>query len=247
MIKEVRSVIYSNKIDKDINLIVFSDIHYVNKKDDKKLDKLLNHIKNYNVDYICVPGDLVDATEKEDKARFRNWINKLKDICPVVLSLGNHDIQIKETTHISFYDRKYYESLSKLHNVYLLNNSSRSFSNIYFYGFTQSFDYYYLYNKESVDLMKKELEENKVTNMLPNKYKILLMHSPVCIDDKEIKEKLNNYDLILCGHMHNGAILPILDELFKSSRGLIAPRKSLFPKYARGILKDKNMSGAPTN
>ena len=77
--------------------------------------------------------------------------------------------------------------------------------------------------------------------MLPNKYRVLLMHSPVCIKNNEIKNKLSKYDLILCGHMHNGVILPGLDELLKNNGGLIAPRKGLFPKYARGIIKDKNI------
>lgn len=240
MIKEVRTNIYSNKVEKDINLIVFSDIHYCGKKDDKKLYKLLNHVKKYDVDYICIPGDLIDSTDKIDRDKFRNWINDLKDICPVIISLGNHDIRIKESSYISFYDKKYYESLSKLHNVYLLNNNSRSFNDIYFYGFTQSFDYYYLYKNESVELMKKELDEHKVTNMLPNKYRILLMHSPICTTDNDIKKKLNNYDLILCGHMHNGVIIPGIDELFNNNRGLIAPNKRILPKVSRGIVKDKN-------
>ena len=50
-----------------------------------------------------------------------------------------------------------------------------------------------------------------------------------------MREKLSSYDLILSGHMHNGCIPPIIDELVKNNRGIIAPNKKIFPKNARGI------------
>ena len=42
--------------------------------------------------------------------------------------------------------------------------------------------------------------------------------------------------------MHNGVVPPILDELFDNNRGLIAPNKRIFPKNARGIIKNDNIT-----
>ena len=242
MFKETRTIINSNKVKKDIKILQLSDIHYYNYKDVKKLNKIYDKVKKYDLDYICITGDLIDSSLSTDKEYFIDWINKLKDICPVLISLGNHDIRSKDDEYYSFYDNEYYDKLNDLDNVYLLNNNSKSLKDIYFYGYTQSFDYYYLNKKEDFKIMLKELDGFKVLNTNSNKFNILLMHSPICLDNKEINNKLKCYDLILCGHMHNGVILPILDDIIKSNRGLIAPRNALFPKYARGVVNDKNIT-----
>ena len=158
------------------SIILISDIHYTNRKDIKKLDKLYNVLKNMKSKYVCIVGDLIDSYDIEKK--------------------------------------------------YIID--------IYFYGFTQSFDYYYKNKCESLDLLLNEIDNNNV-NRTYGKYKVLLMHSPIFIDNKIVREKLSSYDLILSGHMHNGCIPPIIDELFKNDRGIIAPNKKIFPKNARGI------------
>ena len=50
----------------------------------------------------------------------------------------------------------FWDKISELDNVYLLNNNCKSFKDVYFYGFTQSFNYYYEYMNENKDLMKKD-------------------------------------------------------------------------------------------
>ena len=42
--------------------------------------------------------------------------------------------------------------------------------------------------------------------------------------------------------MHNGVVPPILDELFDNNRGIVSPNKKIFPKNARGIIKDNNIT-----
>ena len=46
MFKEIKSIINTNKIKKDVKLIVFSDIHYTGIKDNKVLDKIYNILKD---------------------------------------------------------------------------------------------------------------------------------------------------------------------------------------------------------
>ena len=81
--------------------------------------------------------------------------------------------------------------------------------------------------------------------MNPDKYNILLCHSPVNVLDDEVLEKtklLSNIDLILSGHMHNGMVPPILEKIWKGNSGIITPSKKLYPKAktTRGIIKKQN-------
>lgn len=211
------------------SIILISDIHYTDRKDIKKLDKLYNILKNIESKYVCIAGDLIDSYNIEKKYII-DYLKKLSKIKKVIISLGNHDIRKK---YSSYFDRDFWDVISNIDNVYLLNNKGVLIDNIYFYGFTQSFDYYYKNSSESLELLLSEIDNNKV-NKTYGKYKVLLMHSPIFIDKKVVREKLSSYDLILSGHMHNGCVPPIIDEIFKNNRGIIAPNKKLFPKNARG-------------
>lgn len=215
------------------SIILISDIHYINRKDIKRLDELYDVLKNIDSKYVCIAGDLIDSYNIEKKYII-DYLKKLSKIKKVIISLGNHDLRLKNKEYSSFIDKDFWNNITRLDNVYLLNNKGILIDDIYFYGFTQSTDYYYKNKCESLDLLLNEIDNNKV-NRTYGKYKVLLMHSPIFIDNKILRDKLSSYDLILCGHMHNGCVPPIIDELFKNSRGIIAPNKSLFPKNARGI------------
>lgn len=240
MFKETRVLMHSDKISKNIKLLVFSDIHFSGNHDIKKLEKLIEKVNTYELDYICIPGDTIDIPNINCDYMVK-FFTKLGSIAPTILSLGNHDIRIKVQEYKSYFDNDFWDKISKIENVYLLNNNCKSFKDVYFYGFTQSFNYYYEYMNENKDLMLKEINEYGVCDRLPNKFRVLLMHSPICVNDDKIKEKLNNYDLILSGHMHNGVVPPVLDEIFDNNVGIISPGKKLFPKNARGIIKKDNI------
>lgn len=240
MFKETRISIHSDKISKNIKLLVFSDIHFSGNHDIKKLERIYEKIKTYDMDYICIPGDIIDVPNIKCDYMVK-WFSKISKLCPVILSLGNHDIRIKKQEYKNYFDNKFWDEIKKIENVFFLNNNCKSFKDIYFYGYTQSFNYYYEYKNENKSLMQKEMKEYGVCENIPNKFSVLLMHSPICISDKKISSELNNYDLVLSGHMHNGVVPPILDEIFNNNVGLIAPNKRLFPKFARGIIKNKNV------
>lgn len=242
MYKETKLVINNNKlIGKKI--LVISDIHYSGKKDNKKLDKLYDVLISYNPNYICIPGDIIDDVNMKDKDYLFDFLKRLGKVSTVIMSLGNHDLRSgkKREKYVNYIDKDYINELNNIDNVYLLNNSDKSFKDIYFFGYTQGFDYYYKKGFEDKDIMKKELVKYNVCNDNLANYRVLLMHSPICLIDEEIRKKLESYDLILCGHTHNGLMPPILDELINNNIGLIGPHKTLFPKYARGIIKNKNV------
>ena len=148
MFKETQVLMHSDKISKDIKLLVFSDIHFSGNHDIKKLEKLIEKVKTYEIDYICIPGDTIDVPNINCDYMVK-FFTKLGNIAPVILSLGNHDIRIKYQEYKSYFDNDFWDKISKIDNVYLLNNNCKSFKDVYFYGFTQSFNYYYEYKNEN--------------------------------------------------------------------------------------------------
>lgn len=223
-----------------------SDIHYSGIKNMKRLNYLYNKLSEYKVDYICITGDLIDSNNIiENSINYSfilEWLKKLTNISKVLISLGNHDIFTRKGKNLKkIYNKKFWENISSIDNLHLLDNSSYSDSNVYVFGYTQSFDYYYKNKHEDKNIMLKEIKKYEVLKVQKNKLKICLMHSPICLRYKDIENSLDCYDLILSGHMHNGMVLPIIDEMFDNNTGLIAPNKKLFPKIARGILIRNNI------
>ena len=94
MFKETKVLMHSDKISKDVKLLVFSDIHYSGNHDIKKLERLIEKVEMYDMDYICIPGDTIDIPNINCDYMVK-FFTKLGSIAPVILSLGNHDIRIK--------------------------------------------------------------------------------------------------------------------------------------------------------
>lgn len=96
---------------------------------------------------------------------------------------------------------------------------------------------------EDKEIMLKELktlQKELIHNLPQNKLKLALIHSPIHLTAPEIKLELAEFDYFLSGHMHNGCVPPILYEFWNSSRGFIAPNKSIFPENERNTLITKN-------
>ena len=81
-----------------------------------------------------------------------------------------------------------------------------------------------------VDL--QEIELSKLYNP-----KITSSPDDIKLTEKSVLERLRNFDLILCGHTHNGMVPDFLNFLFKGNMGIISPRKNLFPKIAKGKIE----------
>lgn len=199
------------------NIILISDIHYYGKENISHLNKVLSKIEK--ADYICISGDLLDRGYINDEEEIINWLKKLTKISPVMYSLGNHE----------FYQDNDYKlnedliiKIRSIDNLYLLDNKNIIIDDINFIGIVLEKDYY--------NLEYKKLDLNNI-NTEENKYNILLCHSPLVINEEDLKYK--NIDLILCGHMHGGIVPKIFRSIFKN-RGLVSPKLKLFPKNAYG-------------
>ena len=232
------------------NIVLLSDIHYSNIFNLKIFDKIINQIKNISVDYIFIIGDLIDNTNINYEVLY-SFLSKLEEYGKVFITLGNHDIykynsikrnifNLGKNIWIRSNHSKLLKIIDKLDNTYLLDNNSYidNESNICITGINMSFEYYA--SNENIDIFKKEINDINI-KLNPKYYNILLIHSPYNV--YKIPDILNDYDLILSGHMHGGLVHPLFSKLFKKNQGLISSRKEIFANYVRGRTKTDYFEG----
>ena len=237
-----KDIVYSGKAKKDITIIHLADIHFSKLTNDKKLSQIQEEIHKNNPDYVMITGDVLDDTSIiKDKTKIKQlliFLTGMANYTKVIISLGNHDIFKND-------DYKFFKNLNDLKNIYVLNNDIYVDENIYVSGVTLPNNYYYnINNDESVEILIEHLKKHKklITNLPQSIPKVSLIHSPIKLTNKEVLTILKDYDLILCGHTHNGMIPKIMDKLFKKNTGIISPNKKMFPDIARGKI-EQNIFG----
>ena len=52
-----------------------------------------------------------------------------------------------------------------------------------------------------------------------------------------MKLLVSDYDVVLCGHYHNGCVPAMLENIYPKNAGIITPKLKLFPKQARGVVE----------
>ena len=257
---------FNDHTKKTLNFFLISDVHFSYKVTNRLLQSIAAEAKRQQPNYICITGDLVDSQDMVashmERQRLFAWLEQLGTIAPVLISLGNHDFYQKMAnfkTNLSrqrhwraVADEIYFEQINALPNVHLLNNSVYEDRYVYILGFTQSPEYFQLDRDEEHsstvihpggedkarmlhDL--NQLPEKQLHDLPFHKVKIALIHSPVYLHDPKITTYFDEFDFYISGHMHNGCVPPILNELWVSDRGFVAPGKALFPKGTRGRIK----------
>lgn len=237
---KINKVNYNIKGKVNKKIVLISDLHYYNKKDLIKLNKVLEKIKIINPDFICIPGDFIDEAKVYDMDLFIEYLKRLTKISKVIMSIGNHDVTIHQNYKRGYHSNDvFFEQIKKIRNLYFLDNEVKEIDGVCFIGINLEFNYYYnsMTNKE--DFMEYF---NKIKNIDSKKYNVLLCHSPVSVTEAEIVKKLNNkINLVLCGHMHGG-LTPIWLQKILKDRVLINPSKNkLFVKNSYGYLRRRNI------
>lgn len=211
----------------DRTIAFISDIHYYDKSDKDKLDNIIFNLKDMNLDFICITGDLTDKSNIKDEEYLLNFLNDLSNMCKVIISIGNHEFYFDKKNSRFKFNNILFSKIKKIKNIYVLDNENKIIDNINFIGLTLPVEYYI--SKESDDIFSKYI---KNINCLDNYYNILLCHSPSNINSKKYLKNLN-VNLVLSGHMHGG-ILPRFLRIFIKHGGLIFPSKKLFPRNIYG-------------
>lgn len=219
-----------------------SDIHFSKCVKNKKLNYITNYINKEQPNYILIPGDLIDSNNDievlNEKDRLINWLKKISKNTIVLISLGNHDMfKRAKSKRVYYKNEELINEIDNINNIYVLDNTNYEDDNIYVCGITQKYEYY---KKENIEILEQDLDKNtKLLHPNNGKLNIIMIHSPVNIDNQIIQEKLIDFDYIICGHMHNGCVPPILNEIWKGTRGIISPTKKFFTKYERNTLRKK--------
>ena len=206
--------IESDKISDNIRISAFSDLHLKEKERDIiYIRSIIRKIGDLHPDYITGLGDYYYGHKKE-KYKMQDslvyLLHGLREIAPVVLSLGNHDISVNNEEE----SRRSFRDLED-HNIYPLDNESVEFDDIFFSGYFEKRDLL-AFSKKMISNESKELYLK--TNR--DKFGALLCHNPFPITSGNIINNIpniNDYDLILSGHCHNG-LLSLEDEKKISSK-----------------------------
>lgn len=230
-----------NKNGKETIIFHFSDIHFNSNTSIHLFEKILNSVKKEKPNYIMITGDLIDEPSITLDKKINELIIFLSDLgkeCKVFISIGNHDVYFDK-------DFIFFNKIDKINNVFVLNNKSYIDDNIYVFGFTMPNIYYYnITGKESYEVILDELDKhNSFINNLPKDVvKIGLFHSPINLMNNSVLSKLEEFDLLLSGHMHNGMLFKWMSLFFPKNSGLVGPSKKLFPKLSRGRVDKNNLS-----
>ncbi len=224
-------------------IILISDLHYSNKNDMVVLNSILNDIKNIDkIDYICIAGDFLDQANISDEILLINWYNQLSSIAPIIISLGNHDVVIRNKKTSYYFNQKLIYDLKQNKNIHILDNECYVDGKIRFIGITPPYDYYYKY-KENNNYFIRYIN-NIFKKPYQDKYNILLSHSPTSIVNDQVQKRVKlftNIQLAFSGHMHGGLVPDRWQKYFKGV-GLISPCKKLFPKNSYGMINGINFN-----
>ena len=228
-----------------INFKYFSDIHKSNTVSKEKLYNIIDFINDSNTDYVGIGGDLIDLTNdfkdnKEEKRILINWLKDISSNYKTLISLGNHDFLKKTNNNYEYeYLKDFWEEINSINNIYL-SHFTRTYVDNNVYIYMPELDYQYYENTthdEDINVLIKTLKDDKdiITNLNPYKIKIMMIHSPYLLDNKEVLEYIKEFDIILSGHMHNGLVLPLIGKIIKNNRGIVTPCGKLFKDNCRGV------------
>lgn len=233
---------------KEHAIFAISDVHF-SEKTVENLERLAQKAEQLQPQLITISGDLVDSLSSIDDhseaKRLEAWLKRLGKVAPVVLCLGNHDFYRKSEEFRSAFSKKrgfnidspdpLIKLVNNIENVHLLNDEAFENHDFYVYSLTLPPEYYsYDGNADSAEedtnVLINKLDD--IPTKLPkHKTKIALIHSPAHLTDERAKPILNNFDFVLAGHMHNGIVPPLLNEVWRGHRGIVTPGKRFFQDY----------------
>lgn len=240
----MKRVIESKKVKKDLYTKLYSDLHYIPGDNLSFLKKSVDKMVINKPDYIFFLGDLIDDSRytKEQLKEIYDLVYRMSKLSKVLMVLGNHDqfTRTSDNKWLDFYNKEYVNDL-KNRGIIVLQNESYEDDNICAYGTKFSGDYY-----ENREPIEEFIETMKLAKFNPEKFDILMEHSPNYTFDKEMVELFDNLkdvDLTLAGHFHNGCIPWYIDKFLPGNFGLIDPYMNVLPKNARGVkqITDTNL------
>jgi len=243
----------------NLKLLVLSDLHIIDKKSLKKINIIKKYLNKNKYDVICLVGDIIDSTNifqnNEIYNKLLEFIKYLGSNSKTYIVYGSHDISLRDYKNniwiedYKTFKHKFIDIVSKYENVKILENEILDINKFYsISGYNPSFKY--AYSKDSKNNLLQEGDFSYLKKLDKNKTNIFLCHYPNAVIELSNKNILNNIDVSISGHNHNGMVqikifpLEKLLNIFKqNNRGIITPTKSFKLKETsnlRGNIKLKN-------
>lgn len=189
-----------------LKIVHISDIHYGRITYEKQLKNLVKKINLTKPDLVILSGDLIDKDTKVTGEMADQISSILKEIDASVGKYaikGDHDYNLSQWDFIlensGFIDLDdTYDTIYKKSNDYILLT-----------GMSTN-----LYGNQTIDeklASTNQFLESLTEESIKPSYKILVLHEPDYIDQINI----NEFDLILAGHSHNGQVnLPLIGPIW---------------------------------
>lgn len=233
--------VQSDKIKKEVTLFFISDLHYDHPNDLKKYHFITKEIEKNIPNFLIIGGDLLDSAKPNKGERLLELIQLWAQKTTILIILGNHDTTICTPKETYYKNTSFWNPLKKIPNVFLLDNQIYETKEIRWIGITLPFSVYYDHQESTNSLIQymntyhQKIESNQKMN-------ILLIHSLLGLNHPSNMLKMPYFqtiDFVLSGHTHNGCVPRLLEPIFQN-RGLISPRKTLFPPFVRGTFRYQN-------
>ena len=179
--KVVNYEINTDKIEKDMKILLVSDIHVDHIYKNFHIKKIKKIIEKENPDFVLIAGDMMNKAN-EDYPKYFNIIQERES--PIFAVMWNHDVM---------WDKETVNKIPENSSITLLKNESTEINWIQIIWLTD----------KSIR-WETRLDENleKCNTKTNNNFSILITHQPISL------EKLKNYpiDLEVAGHTHHGQI-----------------------------------------
>ncbi len=175
---------------------------------------------------IAVTGDLVSRKLNDSSIPDAlDLLVRLKQIAPVLYSLGNHEKDIPDSLLSDMLTQ------CRKAGILVLDNSSVMIQEILFTGLTLPQTVYKNSDGSyfSLPAITKEMISGCVGDCIAHPC-VLLAHSPMGFD----AYAQWGADIVLSGHVHGGIVR------MPGVGGILSPERRFFPKYTKGIYQTEN-------
>lgn len=184
-----------------LKVVHLSDIHYNTTIKEKELNNVVEKINFIKPDIVVITGDLLDdyPISDNDIKTIQNSLNSIKANLGKYIISGNHDKPI-ETFNSIISETDFINMDDKSELIYFNEETPIVIS-----GISSTIE-------DNITIIEKEAGiTSYISTLESDYYSILLMHEPDYTDNLN----LDNYDLILSGHSHNGQVrLPFIGAIY---------------------------------
>ncbi len=174
--------------DGSLRIAQISDAHLGTALNSRELKSVLERIGRENVDFLVVTGDLVDEnTSRKEMQKACEAFAAAKYIPKIIYVAGNHEAA--EDGDVT--EAELFEALEES-GVLVLRDQVATVRGCQIVGRMDASE-----SRQNISQLMKEVD--------PSNYIVVLDHQPNDFD----REAAAGVDLVLCGHMHGGYVLPL--------------------------------------